>query len=69
MTPFCGPGEEDCVLNQTLKDESCLVPCSGLYADIADVRQNIATLEQNVLKGTALFTFIPSLNISQVSTH
>ena len=25
-----------CVANQTLKNEKCLVPCEGLYADIAD---------------------------------
>ena len=54
VTPYCGPGQEDCVSNQTLKDESCLVPCSGLYADIADDsrnQQNLANLEQNVLEG------------------
>ena len=27
---------ESCVENQTLRDKSCLVPCTGLYADIAD---------------------------------
>ena len=59
--PYCGPGKEDCVLNQTLKDGSCLVPCSGLHADIADVtyfRQNIAALEQNVMEGISFDTFI-----------
>ena len=33
---FCGPERESCVENQTLRDKSCLVPCTGLYADIAD---------------------------------
>ena len=57
----CGPESEGCVANQTLKDESCLVPCSGLYADIADDlhyqlnRQYMADLvkdlEQSMSKG------------------
>ena len=33
---FCGPERESCVENQTLRDKSCLVPWTGLYADIAD---------------------------------
>ena len=51
---YCGPEQESCVGNQTLKDESCLVACTGLYADIADDshhqlnRQNTAALEQNM---------------------
>ena len=60
-TPYCGPGKEDCVSNQTLKDESCLVPCSGLYADIADDsrnQQNLADLEQNVLEGVVILKLI-----------
>ena len=50
---FCGPEKEDCVANQTLKDISCLVPCSGLYADIADdsSKRTTMALEQNVMKG------------------
>ena len=52
---ICSPRTEDCVANQTLKDESCLVPCSGLYADIADdigsLKQTTDTLEQNVIRG------------------
>ena len=43
---FCGNDKENCVANQTLKDESCLVPCEGLYADIAD-----DSLRQNTVKG------------------
>ena len=56
---FCGPEKESCVGNQTLKDKSCLVPCTGLYADIPDDsnyqldRQNMANLEQNMMKGKA----------------
>ena len=52
---------EACVGNQTLKDKSCLVPCSGLFADIADDlhyqlnRQHMADLvkdlEQSMSKG------------------
>ena len=32
----CGPEKEDCIRNQTLRDKSCLVPCTGLYADFKD---------------------------------
>ena len=50
---FCGPEKERCVANQTLKDESCLVPCTGLYADIADdsTKQTLQDFDQNVIKG------------------
>ena len=33
---MCGPEKECCVGNQTLRDNSCLVPCAGLYAYISD---------------------------------
>ena len=33
---YCGPKNEVCVQNQTLGNQKCLVPCEGLYADIAD---------------------------------
>ena len=40
---------------QTLRDESCLVPCAGLYADIANdvdsLQQATEALEQNVVRG------------------
>ena len=45
--PFCGPEKEVCVKSQPLEDKSCLVPCNGLYADIADVSGM-----QSVIKGT-----------------
>ena len=32
----CSPENEMCVKNQTLTNQKCLVPCEGLYADIAD---------------------------------
>ena len=32
----CGPEKERCVAEQPLRDESCLVPCSGLYAEISE---------------------------------
>ena len=72
MTPYCGPGEEGCVSSQTLKDESCLVPCSGLYADIADDslnRQNLADLEKNVLEGVVILKLISLLDILQAFSH
>ena len=49
---FCGPKEESCVENQTLKDPQCLLPCSGLYADITD-----DSLEQNIMQGIQMFFF------------
>ena len=53
---FCGPEMEDCVRNQTLRDKSCLAPCTGLYADIADdsLKKRTRTFEQNVIKGMSL---------------
>ena len=52
MFTYCGPEKESCVGNQTLADKSCLVPCTGLYADIADdsLKQTQA-FEQNLMKG------------------
>ena len=32
----CSPEKESCVADQALSDESCLVPCTGLYADITE---------------------------------
>ena len=54
---ICGPDKENCVKDQTFKDKSCLIPCTGLHADIADdsLRQTTQALEQNVLKGSVLF--------------
>ena len=53
VSNFCGPEKESCVANQTLKDKSCLVPCTGLHADIADdsLKQTTQALEQNMIKG------------------
>ena len=44
--PSCGPEKENCVTNQTMKDENCLVSCDGLYADISD-----GSLKKNMVKG------------------
>ena len=56
---LCGPEMEDCVKNQAFKDQTCLVPCDGLYADIADdiesLKKKTQTLELNVIKGNILF--------------
>ena len=49
---FCGLEKETCVAKQTLKDTKCLVPCDGLYADIAD---NYDTTIQNMKKGAQSF--------------
>ena len=54
---FCGPREENCVANRTIEDASCLVPCTGLYADIADdsLRETMLALDhslkEKVIKG------------------
>ena len=46
---------ESCVRNQTFKDESCLVSCAGIHADIANdidsLKLTTQALEQNVIKG------------------
>ena len=65
MVTSCGPEKESCVANQTLKDKRCLVPCTGLYADIAD-----DSFEQNVVKGKMLLLlFHPYMYISYRSSH
>ena len=61
----CGPEREICVANKTLRDKTCLVPCTGLYADIADdsliqsLKQTVQAFEQNVAKGK-MCLFLPS---------
>ena len=39
--PYCGREKETCIANVTLRDNECLIPCEGLYADIEnfDLRQ------------------------------
>ena len=32
----CGPRDEDCVATVTVNTGHCLVPCSGLYADVSN---------------------------------
>ena len=53
---FCGPEQESCVLNQTLKDNSCLVSCDGFYADIAD-----DSLQQKMIEGAYLAVLLQKL--------
>ena len=42
-----------------MTDESCLVSCTGLYADIVDdsLKQATQAFEQNVMKGRVLLNF------------
>ena len=41
---------------QPLKDKSCWVPCTGLYADVAaDYKQDTEALEKNMIKGNLNF--------------
>ena len=51
---FCGPDKERCVANQTLTDENCLIPCSGLYADVADdsLKQTVQAFDQTMIRGS-----------------
>ena len=64
FTP-CGPAKESCVANQNLKDESCLIPCSGLYADVVD-----DSLKENMIKGQiCIYVFSPLIHTFQASTH
>ena len=55
----CGPEKESCIENQTLKEESCLVPCTGLYADIVDdsLKQTTQAFDQNMIKGEISIVF------------
>ncbi len=56
MFTVCGPEKEGCVGNQTLKDKSCLVPCTGLYADVEDNSLNfkLQTMQSNMMTGRIL---------------
>ena len=47
---FCGPDMEECVKSQTVRDNSCLVSCTGLYADISDDSFS-KDLQQTLIKG------------------
>ena len=38
---ICSPEKATCVGKVNLKDETCLVPCDGLYADIVDVDDSL----------------------------
>ena len=60
MFTFCGPERESCVANQTLKDKSCLVPCSGLYADIWD-----NSVKQNMMAGSRMYVVCFNVQLSQ----
>ena len=52
---------ERCVANQTLKDKSCAIPCTGLYADIADdsPKQTLQAFDKNVMKGKCECVSLP----------
>ena len=45
---YCGLEKETCVASQTLRDDSCLVPCVGLSADISDDSFQQAVVEGDV---------------------
>ena len=61
VNTYCGPDKGDCIANQTLDDTSCLAPCTGLYADVADdtlyqlklqtMEDLVKSLEENMIKG------------------
>ena len=58
----CGLEKKNCVTNQTLKDENCLVSCEGLYADISD-----GSLKKNMVKGKRTLPSPSILHLCQVS--
>ena len=70
---FCGPEEETCVARQTLKDNTCLVPCTGLYADVYDKAQDqkiTEALEHKTMEGAHCLIFqITSTLPFQDSVH
>ena len=61
VNTYCGPDVSECIANQTLDDTSCLAPCTGLYADVADdilyqlklqtMEDLVKSLEENMIKG------------------
>ena len=53
--PSCGPEKEGCIANKTLGDKGCLVPCTGLYADVTD--DSLKAFDQIVSKGRVLYVF------------
>ena len=59
---YCGFEKESCVEKANLRDKSCLVPCVGLYADIADdsLKQTLQAFDQTVMRGRILIRFFPS---------
>ena len=62
---YCGPKNEVCVQNQTLRNQKCLVPCEGLYADIADDSLNqklddVYAVVQQKIGGSILNQFFSS---------
>ena len=53
VSAYCGLLEEECVSNQTLKSENCLIPCTGLYADVRDtnsVLENADSTQQEAFQ-------------------
>ena len=55
---ICGPEKESCIVNQTLRDESCLIPCTGLYTDIDthvdivdSLKETTQAFEEQMMKG------------------
>ena len=54
----CGPEKENCIDNQILKDKSCLVPCTGLYADIeleTTTNYKLQTLAEEIYSGVRVW--------------
>ena len=45
---ICSPEKATCVAKVNMKDEMCLVPCDGLYADMVYVDDS---LKQKMTKG------------------
>ena len=61
---MCGPEKDTCIANLTMKDKMCLIPCDGLYADIAD-----NSLKQNMMKGQKTSYVFVELSILLILIH
>ena len=64
----CGPEQESCISKQILNDDSCLVACDGLYADITDHSLQQKTIEGHIqLTKSSCFIFTFTFRIARLN--
>ena len=70
VSAYCGLLEEECVSNQTLKSENCLIPCTGLYADVRDTNSVLENADSTQQQAFKLYVEkgIKLINIFKVTT-